>query len=104
MTQHRPYNCYASECVRIWRQMTQNTQAEEDQDLESGSIGLHHCEQKGCHIIYWRGKSGSTCYYCLKDICSRCTIKDKGRISRNLHLYCSNCITYANKDSLSDSE
>lgn len=64
--------CKEEKCIREWFKNDGKTQKEEERNFASGSYGLQHCQVKGCHEIYWRGKNGVDCEKCGLRACENC--------------------------------
>ena len=60
--------CTRSECLVEWKDMVSDDE-ENEGAYADGNYQWVHCEHDGCHTQYWKGKNGSTCEKCRRDIC-----------------------------------
>ncbi len=68
--------CSREECVEEWLKYSGGTTPDQQEDqYDSGSYGLQHCERKGCHDIYFRGKNGEDCNECGRRYCEDCSCR-----------------------------
>ena len=92
--------CKKEECKEEWVKWKgdedqENAKKEEAKGynaLASLDYILTHCESKGCHNIYYRGKNGWDCDYCGKKLCEICSSdKRKMKITKHEEHFCRKC-------------
>ena len=89
-------NCTKSECIQEWKEYVKDD-AENEASYEKGNYKFVHCDEEGCHTLYWKGKNGETCAKCRREICEGHAC-DKGYFDEDWDLfYCSRCVSTKNK-------
>lgn len=66
--------CKKEECIKEWNDYVEDCEKNNIgiDDYDQGGYKLTHCENEGCHMIYWKGKNGETCDECLIEFCEGC--------------------------------
>ena len=95
-----PCPCDRKKCIEQWKDIhtgEEDSYREED-SYEDGGYDLMHCEQENCHSIYWKGKNGTTCEHCSKELCELCESDEKiGNLNSDDEWFCVECIEDYNK-------
>lgn len=66
-------NCNLPECIKAFREFISENEEEKNlRGYEEGSYTFMHCEEENCHELFWKGKNGTTCNECGKDVCEFC--------------------------------
>lgn len=69
-------DCKLPECVITFREYVPKDKEEENEAAyDEGSYSFVHCDVDGCHELYWKGKNGSVCESCNKNVCENCSFE-----------------------------
>lgn len=91
-------NCDKEECVDLWEYENYDEWYEDNcQDHLP-----KHCEIKGCHEIYIKGKNGNSCVSCGLDVCESCF--EKNLMDDGYDVYCLECHKEMSKEEEEEEE
>ena len=63
--------CKREQCLSEWKEYVSDEE-KNARGYSEGGYTFVHCEMKDCHTLYPKGKNGSTCEYCEKEVCEGC--------------------------------